>query len=1070
MSKRLILAVVLSLLIPVLADAQVLQVPFGKNLVNWDDKEMMLYQTEHFDVYSTLNPKNEEQMTHLSKTLAVLESSFDWLGGAKVYDHRPRNRISAVIYASHNEFESNNITMTFLPEGVGAFVDYDRNRLVGKEDLYPHLKWAVYVHEVVHIFQHDIENPGALRKMTGSYRLPNGFYEGGAEFLAGIFFPHNRDDIRRDKARMYASNPKMLPTWEMLVRDQVDPYVLWEMLFSFLEKEFGKGVEFQVAALKDKNYKTGNLGHLLYRLTRGELGNPDVNSDKFNQHFADYFKNYELERLEKPKPHQITDNFEGRSISPQGWIRFIFSPILSPDGKTTAVFTINKGNVALVRFDIPAEPAETDFTDDAGEPIASDSDDPNSHEKELKNEIEQQRKKLMAEAINLTPQMPPIPFEYIVVQGLETWPFNGFDSSWSHDGKKIALLARKNRDHVLYIVDAEKPKKIIQSNDFSEMRLDQAFSPSFSPDDKKVYFSAAKDITRDIYVIDLESGEVSNLTNDFEFDTAPAVSPDGRKLVYVSSNGATGGGFQHLFLLDLETGVKEQLTFGRFNDNSPSWSDDGKRIFYTSDEIDQVWNLYTLDFELNSESGVEERIVRQRTNVYGGVHTPVGARNNKDKVYAVAFKDADRFLGYGPMVEYDLYEFKLKRPIRQYSAHDTKESMEYSFTPLDLFQTGGLDPNQILNPQKPFEKWKLDSGEISVGYVTGSQYYLGGMLGRGWMKVSNILETKHYLFTYVSYGNLFKAFDFTHLNQGKRLNWGYNASYQDMPFQYFFYDIAEKYPKNQFILNYTRANEFNVNLFGRRPIDKWNRLEFGGRIRKKSYSNYYGITEADILASPEFFTANDLQVLHLFEDANGTSLSFVGGFVRDTVLYNSRTQGPYHGNAFRVEFEIAPPMPGDTLSFNSLKVHARKYKGLGSSSLLAGRADYVNSTSAAGESIILGGPHTLRLLPYGSLIGNQVVYLSGEIRFPLLNYLVFPGNIAFGPIRGVLFADYGRTSFSGEKFPAQIGKSVGGVIQFLDSPVWGLPLNWGIGFPSDEKGKINFKKKVRVDFFVNVNW
>ena len=187
-----------------------------------------------------------------------------------------------------------------------------------------------------------------------------------------------------------------------------------------------------------------------------------------------------------------------------------------------------------------------------------------------------------------------------------------------------------------------------------ELPLDQAFSPSFNADDCWIYFSAARNIQRDIYAIDIcynaDDSEVKyssiQVTADERFDTAPAVSPDGSKVVYIGSD----GDFQHLFLYDVKRGETEQLTFGSFNDSSPSWSDDGSTVVYTSDEAGQIWNLYTLD--------LSTRTVKQWTEFAGGVETPIFARASLDRVYYVVFRDDDQFhdLIYP---NYEIFEAKL---------------------------------------------------------------------------------------------------------------------------------------------------------------------------------------------------------------------------------------------------------------------------------------------------------------------------------------------------------------------------------------------------------------------------
>ncbi len=1087
LTRKLFAVGFLALVLAVPAQAQF--GPLGKNIVHWQNKELRFYESYHFDVWHTLDLNDPDQMQHFQKFIDNLEGAYTFYSSDKVFNHQVESRIPVIVYNTHSEFEANYITAEFLPEGVGAFVEPERGRLVTKEDLLPPLKREANAHELVHVFQFDIRKLGLLQRATGMGQLPQGFIEGGAEFIATLYEPQTRDDLRRIQQRLVASNPKSLPTWEALVHDQVDPYAMWMMVFQFLQDQYGQGVAFQVQGLQQKSR---SLGELVYDLTKGELGNPDVNPEKFDQKAREYWSGkYQLDMINRPKPYQENGNFKGRSVTPPEDPYPMISPVLSPDGRTIAAFTLADNGISLVTFNVPDEPV---YRDKAARDKAR----------------RENRQSILMRALagtpklitNLTPYLPPEPWEYLVVQGFETWPFNGSDQGWWQDAqwlkklddardrlKKnrqdiselnaaidkakaanakaktagnskadqeklaaleaegntirqsltelnktpnvslIAVFAKKNRDHALFIIDVNTRKIIRQT----EVPLDQAFSPKFSPDGKMVYFSAAQDITRDLYALDLEVGGVKNLTHDERFDTAPAVSPAGSTLAYVGSD----GDFQHLFLLHLSDGSKEQLTFGRFNDSSPSWSDDGTMLVYSSDEKDEIWNLYTLD--------LGARTVSQWTEFFGSAETPVFARGSTNKAYYTAFHDDDEYRGH-VYPNHEVFEVTFKKPIRQYTALKTDVPMSYTFNPnRDLFGFQ-LDQNQILNPKKPPERWKLRGSDA---YFGASTYY--GMFAETQIQLSNMLETKHHTGLFAEYG-AFKYLSYSYLNQASRTNWMAGGHYIQFPLLYPLYDIVKGYP-NQPLLGNTWLNESEVDAAILYPKNRFNRVELFSRVRRRSY-NLNGINEDVIQAYPDSFNPTDPDVLNFLNSSSGSSVSFGTAYVRDTVLFSGNTQGPFHGNAFRAQVEFAPPLGNTFVGYTAASIDARTYRHLGSSALFAARVAATATTHPNGDFVLMGGPELLRGKAYGSLIGNRVAYGSAELRFPLLDALVFPGGFGVGPLRGIMFVDAGIATFNNALLPAQRGTSVGGGIQFLPfnflwtrengqwKPTFYISMNW----------------------------
>ncbi len=117
-----------------------------------------------------------------------------------------------------------------------------------------------------------------------------------------------------------------------------------------------------------------------------------------------------------------------------------------------------------------------------------------------------------------------------------------------------------------------------------------SFSPAAVPNGAWVIYAGDRGLKR----VNLETGEHAGLTDEL-YVASPAISPDGRRLVYM----VRLHDHWDLFLLDLETGQRTQLTRSsglapRAADHvSPAWSPDGRFIVFFSNR-DGAWKLYIM--------------------------------------------------------------------------------------------------------------------------------------------------------------------------------------------------------------------------------------------------------------------------------------------------------------------------------------------------------------------------------------------------------------------------------------------------------------------------------------------
>jgi dipeptidyl aminopeptidase/acylaminoacyl peptidase len=103
--------------------------------------------------------------------------------------------------------------------------------------------------------------------------------------------------------------------------------------------------------------------------------------------------------------------------------------------------------------------------------------------------------------------------------------------------------------------------------------------PAVSPDGRRVAFVSARDGNEEVYVADARTGDVLRLTRNLRVDDRrPAWSPDGRSIVWQSGRPDAAD----LFAMGADGSRKRLLVGGTGDDVDPAWSPDGTRIAFSS--------------------------------------------------------------------------------------------------------------------------------------------------------------------------------------------------------------------------------------------------------------------------------------------------------------------------------------------------------------------------------------------------------------------------------------------------------------------------------------------------------
>ena len=938
---------------------------FGKNKVQYKKFNWYFIQSDHFDIYFS------EGGNHLADFAASAAESA-YASTSKSLRYQIVNRIPLVIYNSHNEFQQTNVIAEYLEEGIGGVTELFKNRVVIPfEGDYKKFRHVLH-HELVHAVLNDMFYGGSIQSIIANnitLQLPLWLNEGLCEYEA-LKWETDSDMFLRDAT----------------VHEYLPPI---KNLYGYFAYRGGQSLWYYI----DRKYGEQKVGEVLNRIksTRsveaGFRGAVGLGIEELSERWEKDQKVLywpDIAKREEPADYarRLTDHRKDGSF-------YNTSPAISPQGDKLA-FISNRDDFFDVFLLNTIDGKITDKLVDG----------------QQTNDFE--------ELHLLTPGI-----------------------SWSSDGKRLALAAKAGEQDAILVIDVESGdrEKIL-------LGLEGIFSVSWSPEGDRIAFVGNTTRQSDIYVYDLTSKQLTNLTDDLFSDAEPAWSTDGTTVYFSSDRGGETSGSSvvtmkghdysnhDLYSVQLSTkAVTRVLGWPRSEETATVVSPDGKKLLFISDR-NGINNIYEHNFETKSTRPITNSLsgVYQLSLSKDGTKLAFSSLNNagfdlflmrnpferelktaeleptefvkaRDAAPATTAPEAvaaapatpDTTYLYGKDVQIDFSNFVFKET---YTDNVPRDSTIAQLPKI----TDNLDKDGNYKVNKYRLNFTPDIVYGNAGYNT-----LYGVTGSTIMAFSDMLgDHQIVLVTNLLVDLKNSDYGLQYLYLPERIDFGISGFHSAR-----FVIVDDIYGGSLY-----RFRTYGISLGAQYPIDRFTRLDFG--------VNWFNVSRENLDIIQDPVQKRSVLVPSL-------------GYVYDNVLWG--ITAPVTGTRYRFDVFGTPKLGENGLSFVNLTGDYRSYLRLGKyygvalrlagggsfgrnpqRFIIGGVDNWINRTFEGGyvpldnaeDFLFLQAGLPLRGYNYNAAIGSRYGLFNFEFRYPLFAFLqAGPLPIGLQSINGAMFFDAG---------------------------------------------------------------
>ena len=1009
---------------------------FGQNKVQYKDFDWNYIQTSHFDIYYY---GGQQELAEF--VAEVSEESYEQISIHLRWNLK--NRVSIMVYNSHNEFQQTNVVGTYMREGIGGVTELFKNRVVFPfEGNYEQFRHVIH-HELVHAMINDMVYGGRMQNIVSSrakIRVPIWSNEGLAEYLSSNWDP-KADMTMRD----IAVHERMPSVKEL---NYFMAYKGGQSIWRFITGKYGRE---KIADIFRSMKRTQNDQKGYERA----LG---MNYEDLTKQWHKYLKKEYWPDVKDRDPledmsEKLTDHKKARNF-------YNVSPALSPDGSMVALLTDQNGY-----FDIHILDAMT------GKRIKKLVKGNRSVDfEELKwlqpglSWSPDNKKIVVAAKAGKSDVLHVIDVKTKKSKKYELELDGVFSAAWSPNGNDIAFVGQSGSSSDIYIYDIEK--------------------------------EVARKITDDIFSDSYPTWNSEGNQIAFVSDRGDYVQGEFQGSMYEHDYSQTD-----IYTINILDGIINRVTNTEYNESHPVWANTQEKLFYTAD-YNGVWNLFMHPLvNYNSETEEEETIQQYPiTNVLTGLQQPTLSRDDNTLIFAgYSGIGWDLYSLSNPLSlnkkNVSPTQFILNQDVntedisdlRRHKSSPDLASYEYGSYSNWVFAKGYENYNLPVEDSNDNEvlispdSLKNDGEYIPRSYKT--KFTLDIVSGN--LQLSNVFGASG--MTYFSFSDILGdhqiAFGTEMVLTLENSDYFFQYGYLKNKLDYYFTAFQNA---NFFQVDYVslvRLRHYGIQTMISQPFSRFQRLDYG--------FSWHNINYTKLVT-----TYNNFGQLEYISDTTYTYSTVLPSlsWVFDNSVFGMT--GPIDGFRQNTSLTISPGYGSNNLKFQTIKSDIRKYWRLGKDYTIAVRGYIGKSIGKDKQEFFLGGvPYLiagggetngkvdngnfreiildddneslihdiyfteyawpLRGARFGERFGNTTALLNLEVRFPFINYLAlgFPLKMIFGNIRGHAFMDIGAAwdthntefgEFSSTEWPERYGtNNQGDYSPFVVTSGLGTKINLG---------------------------